>query len=128
MAKIILVLLGGALGSLVRYSVSEFMQKYSDGTFPLGTLIVNLAGCLLIGLIWGIAEQGNISVNLRTFIFIGLLGGFTTFSAFSVETMNLFRDNEIRLGIINILANNVLGILLTVGGFVLISRIYQYIK
>lgn len=128
MAKIILVLLGGALGSLVRYSVSEFMQKYSDGTFPLGTLIVNLAGCLLIGLIWGIAEQGNISVNLRTFIFIGLLGGFTTFSAFSVETMNLFRDNEIRLGIINILANNILGILLTVGGFVLISRIYQYIK
>ena len=114
--KIIYILLGGALGTLGRYLVSGFAHKIYLGLFPLGTLLVNLIGSFIIGLCWGLFEQNNFAPNLRTFIFIGILGGFTTFSSFSLETMNLFRDGEIRIGIFNILANNLLGLLLVFGG------------
>jgi CrcB protein len=115
--KIVLLMLGGALGTLARYAVAGATHRFYDGTFPLGTLMVNLAGSFVIGLLWGLWEEVPIPPNVRIFVFIGILGGFTTFSTYSLETLNLFRDGEVKIALINILASNVFGILLAVGGF-----------
>lgn len=117
MTKLLLVLAGGALGSLARYAASGLTYKYFSGAFPLGTLAVNLAGSFLIGLLWGLWETSNISTSMKTFVFIGILGGFTTFSAYSMETLGLFRGGEIKLALVNIFANNILGLLLVFAGF-----------
>jgi CrcB protein len=118
MTKALLVLSGGAIGSLLRYSVSGLAHKYYGAVFPYGTLAVNLIGSFLIGLLWGLFESFNISSNVRSFLFIGILGGFTTFSSYSLETLNLLRDGELKLAFANILANNILGLLLVFLGFI----------
>ncbi len=115
--KILLLAAGGAIGTVGRYAVSGLTHKYIDGAFPYGTLMVNILGSLIIGFLWGTWETANISSQLRTFIFIGILGGFTTFSTFSLETLNLFRDGEIKTAMFNILANNILGLIMVFGGF-----------
>jgi CrcB protein len=116
--KILLVLTGGAMGSLARFYTSGFAQKFVTHGFPMGTLLVNMVGSFVIGLLWGLFENQP-AVPLRTFLFVGVLGGFTTFSAYSIETLNLFRDGNIRLAVLNILSNNVLGILLALAGMMI---------
>ena len=108
---------GGALGTLARYGVSGLAHRMTDSLFPLGTLIVNSAGSLLIGIVWAVWEDSTIPVYIRTFLMIGFFGGFTTFSSFSLETLNLVRDNEIGLAALNVLANNLLGISFAFAGF-----------
>lgn len=117
MLKIALVMGGGALGAGLRYLVSEFTSSNYTGIFPYATLFVNLAGSFIIGMLWAFFEQGHISANLKTFLFVGILGGFTTFSSFSAEAMNLFRDQHFGEGVTYILVSNVLGLLLVFGGF-----------
>lgn len=117
--KIILLVVGGALGTLARYSVSGFAHQKYAGVFPIGTLSVNLIGSLLIGLLWGLAENSTLSPNARIFLFVGVLGGFTTFSAYSFETINLLRDGSYKLALINLLLNNVLGIVLAFVGLMI---------
>ncbi|MCD4683329.1 MAG: fluoride efflux transporter CrcB [Bacteroidales bacterium] len=128
MTKIILLLTGGAIGTLARYGLSGLTHKYFEGTFPLGTLMVNLLGSLIIGLIWGLWESNNIPTGVRTFIFIGILGGFTTFSSYALETINMFRDGEMKMAIINILASNILGLLLVFLGFVAARGLINIIR
>ena len=117
MLKILLVLAGGAFGTLARYIVSGLTHKYVESVFPWGTLMVNISGAFLIGLAWGIFEAREISPHTRTFIFIGLLGGFTTFSTYALETLNLFKDGDVELAFANILANNFFAIVLVFVGF-----------
>lgn len=126
--KILLLLAGGAIGTVSRYAVSGLTHKYYDGTFPLGTLMVNLLGSLVIGLLWGIWETANISSQMRTFIFIGILGGFTTFSTYSLETLNMFREGEVKMAIVNVLANNILGILMVFAGFFAAKSLINLIR
>ena len=92
----IIVALGGAAGSIFRYLLSTWTQTLSKSIdFPYGTLAVNLLGCFVIGFLSQLAEErGALSSESRTFVFIGILGGFTTFSSFGNETINLFRDGE----------------------------------
>jgi CrcB protein len=113
--KIILVLAGGAMGTLARFLISGFAQKHVSNEFPIGTLVVNLIGSFIIGLLWG-AFENQPANQIRAFLFVGVLGGFTTFSAYSIETLNLFRDGQVRFAVLNILLNNVLGILLAFCG------------
>ncbi len=108
-------MLGGAMGTLARFLMSGFAQKYASTGFPIGTLAVNLIGSFTIGLVWGIFENQPAN-QLRAFLFVGVLGGFTTFSAYSIETLTLFKDGNTRLAILNIFSNNVLGILLALCG------------
>jgi len=120
MVKILLVLAGGGIGSLLRYGVSGVFAK-AGADFPLGTLLVNLTGSFLIGLFWGISEKAIFHPNWKIFLFTGILGGFTTFSAYGLETFNLLRESKPMLALANIGLNNILGIALVVLGF-LVSR------
>lgn len=112
MQNLLLIGLGGFMGALLRYSVSGLIQNLSKSmSFPYGTLFVNLLGCLLIGALSQVAEiRGVISSEARSFIFIGLLGAFTTFSTFGNDTVSLFRDGENLLSYLNIGLHLVLGL------------------
>lgn len=123
MFKLILIGFGGALGSILRYVVSGIDYKVSGGIFPVSTLVVNLSGSLVIGFLWGLFESVAISSQVRMFIFIGILGGFTTFSAFSLENFNLIRTGEHGIALVNIILSNVLGIGLAFAGYGIAHKI-----
>lgn len=128
MTKIILLVTGGAVGTLARYGLSGLTHTIFGGTFPYGTLAVNLAGSFLIGLLWGFVEVGNINSSMRTFIFIGILGGFTTFSSYALETLNLVRDGESKMALANIMATNILGLILVFLGFIAAKGLLNIIR
>ena len=109
---------GGAVGAVLRYVVSGWSQRMFPATFPWGTLIVNLSGSLVIGLLWGTFESVVVSPNIRLFVLIGLLGSFTTFSTFSLESLNLVRDGEYALLCWNVSLSVILGIGLAFTGYV----------
>ena len=96
MTKTLLVGLGGFLGSVLRFLLGGVVQGlFRSASFPIGTLAVNALGCFAIGALSEVAEtRGILSDRTRAFAVIGVLGGFTTFSAFSNETLNLFRDGQ----------------------------------
>jgi CrcB protein len=112
MRLIALVGLGGAAGSMLRYWLGGLAQaRLGSAAFPAGTLAVNLAGCLAIGMLAYLADsRGAASPETRALLLVGLLGGFTTFSAFGNETLNLIRDGEGLLAGANVTANVVLGV------------------
>ncbi|MDY6865538.1 MAG: fluoride efflux transporter CrcB [Halobacteriota archaeon] len=116
--RFLLIAAGGAIGALSRYAISITTWKRAGDSFPLGTLFVNLIGAFVIGLLWGFAENNDFSSDMHSFIFIGILGSFTTFSTYSLETLNLFREGNTSLALINILVINLLGITLAFVGFV----------
>lgn len=96
MTNILLVGLGGSLGAIARYALGGWVHKVLDSPwFPYGTLVVNVVGCFLIGFLAGLAETRQVfGAEVRLFLFIGLLGGFTTFSTFGYETFSLARDGQ----------------------------------
>lgn len=112
--SIIFVALGGALGSVFRYLLSTWTQTASKSIdFPYGTLVVNLIGCFVIGFLAQLAEaRGVFTSESRAFVFIGILGGFTTFSSFGNDTVNLLRDSETLNALANVGANVIFGLIL----------------
>jgi CrcB protein len=110
---------GGFIGAVLRYLISGWTQQLTRiGFFPIGTVIVNILGCFILGILGGLAENLQLfNSNLRLFLFIGVLGSFTTFSTFSFETIALMRDGELFYASINILAQLVLGLGLAFLGF-----------
>jgi CrcB protein len=91
--------------------------RASGGIFPTGTLAVNLGGSLAVGCLWALFEKGALTPNARLFLLTGLLGGFTTFSTFTLENFSLLRDGELKLAAANVLVSNVAGIFLVFAGF-----------
>jgi len=112
--NIIFVAFGGALGSVSRYLLGTWIQSASKSIdFPFGTLTVNLIGCFVIGFLSQLAEaRGMFTSETRALVFVGVLGGFTTFSSFGNDTINLLRDGETFNGLANVGANVILGLLL----------------
>ena len=104
MKAIFLVGTGGFIGSVLRYLLSGWVFRLLDKPwFPAGTLAVNVLGCLVIGFLGGIAEQRRIfAPEFRLFVFIGILGGFTTFSAFADETASLVQNGHGAAALLNI--------------------------
>jgi CrcB protein len=121
MQNVLLVGFGGFIGSAGRYLVSGWVQNLVDKPLlPFGTLVVNVLGCLLIGLLGGVAEVREIMhPNARMFVMVGILGGFTTFSTFGYETFAMGRDGESLMALANIGSQVVLGLAAVWAGFAL---------
>jgi CrcB protein len=114
--RLLCLLIGGGFGSLLRYILSSIIQKQSASLFPYGILIVNLIGAALIGFLWGLFQNIIVSTNLRIFIFIAILGAFTTFSTFSLVTFSLLKGRQYITALINVVVNNVFCIILVFAG------------
>lgn len=111
MSRLITLAIAGALGTLARYWLSGLVQRHTRETFPAGTLVVNLVGCFFIGLVMALVrEQQLLGPEARVVIVVGLLGGFTTFSAFGYETLELIRGGSLGLAGLNIAGNVVAGL------------------
>lgn len=113
MKGIFLVALGGAFGSVARYKLSGWVLHHTvDWKFPAGTFAVNVLGCLVAGVLAGVVEKhGVLSPETRLLLFTGVLGGFTTFSAFGLETMFLLKRGDILVAGMNIVLSVIVGLL-----------------
>lgn len=128
MIKLLYIAAGGTIGTLLRYWVSGWMHKVTGGQFPWGTITVNLLGAFIIGLAWGITQRITLPVNIRSLLFIGLFGGFTTFSTFVFEGYSLLKDDNIKLALAYIGISNIAGIILVYAGVVLANMQFQILK
>lgn len=120
MLDIVVVAVGGGIGAVARYLVSNWAAERYGAVFPYGTLIANIGGCLVIGLFMGLVTE-RIIVNpyWRLLVTTGFLGGLTTFSSFGYETIKLVGDGNFNLAVLNILLNVVIGLAATWGGIAL---------
>jgi len=111
MQTLLWVGVGGAVGAVLRFVVGGWVHRSLSGAmFPWGTFVVNIMGCLVLGLVNGLADaRGVFGPEARLFLFIGLLGGFTTFSTFAFESMMLARDAELARALVNLVGQVVLG-------------------
>ena len=109
---VLAIFIGGGLGSVARYGISELVKMIWKGQFPLGTLLANLLSCVIIGLLLGYFNNKINSQELRSLILIGFCGGFSTFSTFSKETLELFQNGNAAIAIINIIVSLVFCILI----------------
>ena len=122
--QILFVGLGGGAGSIVRYLISVSTNKYFDFKFPIHTITVNILGSLLIGLTLGYLQKtGNVESSLKYLIAIGFCGGFTTFSSFAFENMNLFNGNNTWTALIYISLSLIFCLLAVVAGLQLVKVI-----
>lgn len=119
MLKLLLIAAGGAVGSVLRYLIAGWVQLLAGGAFPLGTLAVNVTGCLLIGFLHAAFTTGPVLVReeYKLALTVGVLGGFTTFSTFSLETVTLAGDRELFAALLNAVASLILGCLAAWAGF-----------
>jgi len=110
--QILYVGLGGFIGSSLRFLLGGLAQRVAPlGGFPVGTLAVNVLGCLAIGLLGGLADQRQaLDVGQRLFLMVGVLGGFTTFSSFALETLGLMQDGAMLKAMLNCVLQLVLGL------------------
>ncbi len=127
MNKILLVGIGGFLGASLRYWVGGLIQDWSgSATFPYGTLVVNLIGCLVIGLLSQLADARSVfTLETRLLVFTGVLGGFTTFSTFGNETFNFLQDGENGLALVNVAVHVIVGLAAVWCGRVLAHLIWK---
>lgn len=115
---VVLVALGGALGAVARFVCGGAVQRAAASSFPWGTLAVNVVGSFAIGAILGVAEgRGGLSDAWRAFAVTGVLGGFTTFSAFSAETLGLIQRAQYGIAAANVAVSVALGLAAVVLGF-----------
>jgi fluoride exporter len=116
--SIMLVAVGGAVGSVSRYLCGAAVLPYTIGwRFPAGTFAVNVLGCLIAGLLIGFAENHDfLTPPVRLLLFTGFLGGFTTFSAFGVETVSLMQKGEVGVAVLYVLASIAVGLVALWGG------------
>jgi CrcB protein len=116
--KILLVGLAGLAGTLCRYWLSGAVARRYGEAFPAGTLAVNLLGCFVAGLLFHLMqERGAFSETARVAVFVGLLGGFTTFSSYGLQTFELLRAGRAGLAALNVIASNLLGVLMVFAGY-----------
>jgi len=115
--SVLIIWLGGGLGSVLRYLVQYGVSKLVTVTFPAGTFLVNITGCFIIGLLYGLAERyASFTVEWRLLLITGLCGGYTTFSSFSYESISLFRQGNYMYFILYVVLSVVIGLFATLGG------------
>lgn len=120
----LIIALGGGIGSALRYAVSKFVQDSTNGAFPYHTFAVNIVGCLLIGLFYGLAARGHLGNNTTTLLLTtGLCGGFTTFSTFCNENIALLRGDNALTALIYVASSVFCGLLAVALGYLIIDII-----
>ena len=113
----LIVGLGGAVGSMLRYAVQKIFQVQSVAAFPTGTLLVNIAGCFIIGILWSLVSRTlTWNEEMKLLLMTGFCGGFTTFSAFTLEGIGLLKENKTALFFIYLTASVIGGLLATLIG------------
>ncbi len=116
--KLLMIAGGGAVGAVSRYYLAGWTQRLAGGTFPLGTLTVNVLGCLLIGILGAFLGGPHfVRQEYRLLLMVGLLGGFTTFSTFGLETIALVNEGQFTQAGLNVLLSNGLGLLAVLLGY-----------
>ena len=119
-----IIALGGAIGSLSRYGLQTYIYKLYPFVFPLGTFLVNMTGCLIIGLVYGLSEKGDLlTPEWRLFLTTGFCGGFTTFSTFAYENASLIRSSDFLYLGLNILGSIAIGIAAVFLGILIIKAL-----
>ena len=113
---------GGAIGATLRFAVAQFTLNRWGSNLPWGTLAVNLVGSLLIGLCWQLFEKWQISPNQRVLLFVGIFGGFTTFSSYALESLRLLQEGRLQVGLIYMVGSNLGGLTAVFLGY-LIGRL-----
>ncbi len=124
MIKFVYIAVGGAAGAGLRYAVSVAAVRIGTGPFPWGTLLVNLLGSLVIGFIWAYLGESSGQEHTDALFFVGLLGAFTTFSAYTLESMQLYQDGKIGTALANVMANNVGALIAVVIGFAIARALF----
>ncbi len=123
MNRYLLVMLGAALGGLARYVIGSVVMQRFGGRFPLGTLVVNVMGCFLIGILMPLlTERGEPRPNLRLLLVVGVLGGYTTFSSFAWESFQAMDEGSRWIGFANVALSVILGYLAVWCGAFLVRR------
>ena len=113
MTLYILTALGGAIGATLRFGIGRWAQDFfGQPGFPYGTLLINVTGCVVFGFIMGLVDKGYpIGTEQRTFMLVGILGGYTTFSTFGFETFAFLRDGQLEAALLNAALQVVIGVL-----------------
>jgi CrcB protein len=127
MRQALYIAAGGALGALARFGLSTAIQQASGGTFPRGTLVVNLTGSFLIGALMEAFDAAVIPPEWRSFLTIGFLGAYTTFSTYTFETVQMLRDGEIGLATLNVVGGNAAGLAAVVLGIYLTRAALKFL-
>ncbi|HNX58998.1 MAG TPA: fluoride efflux transporter CrcB [Spirochaetota bacterium] len=122
------VLAGSAAGGLSRYLLSRGISVVSSGVFPVGTMVINLTGCFIIGFLSGVIEYKVVPPNLRLFLQTGFLGGYTTFSTFGLETFSLMKSGEMSLALVNVVVSAVIGVALVFAGYMVSQVILRTVR
>ena len=113
MVQIFWLAAAGAAGALARYGLAGLVQRQAGGNFPAGTFVVNLAGCLLFGVVWGLLEHRlGLAAQVRLVVLTGFMGSFTTFSTFAFESAGLLQGGQIAAALANLAGQTVLGVAL----------------
>ena len=122
---ILLVGTGGFIGSVMRYLVQVFVERDMSSTFPYGTLVANIVGSFIIGVVFALAEKGNLmSAEWRMFLAVGICGGFTTFSSFAYNNFTMLKENAFGPFFLNVFGSLFLGILAVYLGVLLVRVIF----
>ena len=124
MKTLLIIALGGAIGSIARYGMQVYLYKLYPIAFPMGTFLVNISGCLLIGIFYGLSEKGNLlTPEWRLFLTTGICGGFTTFSAFAFENVSLLKTGDFLYFGLYTAGSVFFGIAATFGGIALLKLV-----
>jgi len=121
-------MIGGGLGSACRFGVFRLMQGLGGSSFPVGTLSANLLGSLAIGILWHLFEYSRIANEWRLFLITGFLGGFTTFSTFTLESTQMLKTDQWKTAFLYVSLSNILGIALVFLGYILARGILPLAK
>ena len=125
--KYLLLSLGAIFGAMSRYLLSGAISKNVNSLFPYGTLVVNIVGAFVFGILFSLLEDFTIPSDLKVFLFVGFLGSFTTFSSYIFEIFSMLKEGEYKLSILYFLYSNVISLLMFVGGYIIIKYLIKLV-